>query len=112
MGGDRDGNPNVTPLVTRQTVLVMKERVLLRYLRATRELVPALSHSTRRVAVSAELLASLEADGAAMPAVAGRNAETYRYEPYRLKLTYIAARLQANLAKTHSALEIDAARPA
>ena len=107
MGGDRDGNPNVTPLVTRQTVLVMKERVLLRYLRAVRELVPSLSHSTRRVAVSFELLASLEADGAAMPAVAGRNAETYRYEPYRLKLTYIAARLQANLAETHSALEID-----
>ena len=107
MGGDRDGNPNVTPLVTRQTALVMKERALLRYLGAVRELVPLLSHSARRVTILPALLASVEADGASMPAVADRNAETYRYEPYRLKLTYMAARLQANLAETHSALEVD-----
>jgi len=110
MGGDRDGNPNVTPLVTRQTVLVMKERALLRYLGAMRELVPLLSHSARRVAILPALLASVEVDGTSMPLVADRNAETYRYEPYRLKLTYMAARLQANLAETHSALEVDELR--
>ena len=66
MGGDRDGNPNVTPMVTRQTALVMKERVLLRYLEAVRALVPVLSHSTRRVRMSPELLASVERDGESM----------------------------------------------
>ncbi|MCZ6544567.1 MAG: phosphoenolpyruvate carboxylase [Chloroflexi bacterium] len=107
MGGDRDGNPNVTPMVTRQTALVMKERVLLRYLEAVRELVPVLSHSTRRVRMSPELLASVERDGESMPQVKGRNAEIYRYEPYRLKLTYMAARLQASLAVAHKALDFD-----
>ncbi len=110
MGGDRDGNPNVTPLVTRQTALVMKERALLRYLEAVRELIPLLSHSARRVTILPALLISVEVDGAAMPLVAQRNAETYRYEPYRLKLTYVAARLQANLAETHSTLEVDELR--
>ena len=37
----------------------------------------------------------------------GRNAEIYRYEPYRLKLTYMAARLQASLAVAHKALDFD-----
>jgi len=109
MGGDRDGNPNVTPAVTRQTALVMKERVLLRYLEAVRALVPLLSHSTRRVRVSKALVASLERDGAAMPQVRGRNEETYRFEPYRLKLTYMGARLQASLAQNQDAFGVDEA---
>ncbi len=109
MGGDRDGNPNVTPFVTRQTALVMKERVLLRYLEAVRELVPLLSHSSRRVPASAALVESLERDGMSMPRVRERNEETYRYEPYRLKLSYMGARLQASLAQTQDAFGVDEA---
>ena len=74
MGGDRDGNPYVTAEVTLATARLMKERVLLGHLRGVREVMPWLSQSTRHVAVLPALLASIEADGLALPAVRERNA--------------------------------------
>ena len=103
MGGDRDGNPAVTAPVTLQTALLMKERVLLRHLEAVRELEQILSHSTRRVRVAPELVASIAENGEAMPQVRARNADRNRAEPYRLKLTYMGARLQATLAANRQA---------
>ena len=93
VGGDRDGNPNVTPEITLE-VLGLQRRLALRRLTATvQDLISKLSTSTRVAEISRPLRNSLAADRAALPDVyasfGGLNAE----EPYRLKCSYILQRL-------------------
>ncbi len=92
-GGDRDGNPNVTPAVTLD-VLGLQHDFGLRVLgSAVEELLNEMSPSTRVVAVTEELRTSLQRDAEALPityeAVRRLNAE----EPYRLKLSFVRVRL-------------------
>jgi phosphoenolpyruvate carboxylase len=92
-GGDRDGNPNVSPAVTLE-VLGLQHDFGLRVLVAeVEDLLTEMSPSTRVVGVTDELLASLERDAEALPityaAVRRLNAE----EPYRLKLSFVRVRL-------------------
>ena len=98
MGGDRDGNPFVTPDVTLRTARLMKERVLGRYVDALTDARRWLSHSTNRVAVLPALVESLELDGRHLPSVRERNAIRNRFEPYRLKLSFMEGRIAATLA--------------
>ncbi len=100
MGGDRDGNPFVTPQVTLQTARLMKERVLEKYLAQIRPMKKWLSHSTNRAPVIRRLLESIEKDGRRVPSIKKRNAVRNRFEPYRLKLSFMEARLQATLDAT------------
>jgi len=94
VGGDRDGNPNVTPQVTME-VLQLQRRVALRRLTATMEdLVGKLSTSTRLARVSAPLKASLAADRAVLPEVYARFGSLNAEEPYRLKCSYVLQRLR------------------
>ncbi len=92
-GGDRDGNPNVTPAVTLDVLGLQHDFGLRELIAAMDDLVLDLSPSTRVVGVSPELQASLDADRQNLPgayaAFIGLNAE----EPYRLKLSYIRVRL-------------------
>jgi len=93
VGGDRDGNPNVTPEVTLQ-VLGLQRRLALRRLSGTVEdLVTKLSTSTRLTRISAPLKASLAADRAALPEVHARYGGVNAEEPYRLKCSYVLQRL-------------------
>src|SRR5262249_58979690 len=50
IGGDRDGNPNVTPEATAETVRLQQETVLGHYLARVKELGARLSHSDRLLA--------------------------------------------------------------
>lgn len=60
IGGDRDGNPNVTHDVTWETLLRQRRLVLKKYKAVLTDLMKRYSHSTARVAVSEELLKFLE----------------------------------------------------
>ena len=94
VGGDRDGNPYVTPDVTWRTACYQRNSVLKKYLKSIAELTEILSPSLHWSHVSQELLDSLERDRMAMPEIYEQLAIRYRQEPYRLKLAYIQKRLE------------------
>ena len=102
MGGDRDGNPNVVPAVTVETVKLMRTAVLRRYMRGIESLSRWLSQSTRQICISDELRRSLEADAALFPAVAETVAARNPHEPYRQKCTYIREKLINSLNHTEA----------
>jgi phosphoenolpyruvate carboxylase len=93
-GGDRDGNPNVTPAVTLDVLELQHDFGLRELVSAFDELILDLSPSIRVVAVSPELNASLEADSKALPGAYAAFIRLNGEEPYRLKLSYIRVRLQ------------------
>ncbi|HEY8078444.1 MAG TPA: phosphoenolpyruvate carboxylase, partial [Labilithrix sp.] len=95
VGADMDGNPNVTPEVAIDTAHAQCARILGLYEREASALGSVLSQSTRRVAASEELEASLARDAQAMPAIADGAIDRAREEPYRKKMRFVEARLQA-----------------
>lgn len=97
VGGDRDGNPAVTPDVTRQALLLQKRLVLTKYLRAVAEVARKLSSTTSLAPASRELLCSMESDERAMPAFAAFMAGRNRQEPYRRKLFFVYRKLEVAL---------------
>lgn len=60
IGGDRDGNPNVTPEVTWETLYKQRKLVLSKYKSALVDLMKRYCQSTMRVEVSTELLNSVD----------------------------------------------------
>jgi phosphoenolpyruvate carboxylase len=105
VGGDRDGNPNVTAAVTRATFARQRATVLARYLDDVIVLGRSLSMSELRARHRdpgaerplAELDASLDRDRERMPEVAARARPRTVHEPWREKLWYVQARLRATL---------------
>lgn len=95
VGADMDGNPNVTPDVALDTAYAQASRVTGRYLHALDALGETLSQSTKRVSVSAALVASLERDALEMPSFAAQLEASTKNEPYRKKLRFAHARLEA-----------------
>ncbi len=93
VGGDRDGNPSVTPQVTLDVLGLQHERAVNFLLSAVGDLLGDLSASSRIVEVSGSLLASLESDRRAMPEVHEQSQRLYAEEPYRLKCAFIRQKL-------------------
>lgn len=60
IGGDRDGNPYVTPDVTRAALQLARETILDRYVAALEQLVERLSVSTEQTPISRELEEALD----------------------------------------------------
>ena len=102
IGGDRDGNPFVTPEVTREVLQVQHEHAITHALAVVDALVTDLSVSTRLAAVAPELSASLEADLAHLPGLDRRVLAINAEEPYRLKLTCVRAKLLNTRARTRA----------
>lgn len=95
VGGDRDGNPFVTPEVTDAVLVSMHERGIGLIEQVLLRLGQRLSPSSRIRPASGELLASLAADRAVMPEIWRRLAHLNAQEPYRLKVSYCLERLRA-----------------
>jgi phosphoenolpyruvate carboxylase len=93
VGGDRDGNPNVTADVTRSVLGMQHDRALRLLREDVWELSSELSQSTKIVRISDELRASLERDREEMPAVWQQSQRLNSEEPYRLKCAFILERL-------------------
>src|SRR5215212_1900374 len=93
VGGDRDGNPNVTPEVTLQVLGLQRSLALGRLSATVQDLVRKLSTSTRVASISKALKSSLAADRAALPEVYAKFGGINAEEPYRLKCSYILQRL-------------------
>lgn len=102
IGGDRDGNPNVTPDVTRETIVVQVGHAIRVISEAISELRQSLSVSTRIIKVSKALEDSVAEDLANIPEFEGRYRRLNAREPYRLKTTAIVHRLELT-RKRHAA---------
>ncbi|MFP4512030.1 MAG: phosphoenolpyruvate carboxylase [Acidimicrobiales bacterium] len=102
VGGDRDGNPNVTPAVTAEVLAWMHDRGLLLVERALNDLITELSPSSKVVGTDPRLVESLERDREHLPEVWERLAHLNADEPYRLKLSYCRQRVQ-NTRERHRA---------
>jgi phosphoenolpyruvate carboxylase len=93
IGGDRDGNPHITPEVTTQAITLQTGHFIKVMLSSLDELRQALSVSTRIVGVSPELLSSVAKDLSNLPEIEDRYRRLNVEEPYRLKGTAIRHRL-------------------
>jgi phosphoenolpyruvate carboxylase len=104
MGGDRDGNPFVTPEATATTVGLMRVTAIARHIAAVEDLSHRLGQSTRQMPASAELHQSLAEDAALFPETAQLLAKRNPFELYRQKCTYIRAKLVATRASAERPL--------
>jgi phosphoenolpyruvate carboxylase len=95
VGGDMDGNPNVSAETVRAALARHRALVLERYYRETLELSRRLSQSTSRVAVDQAVLRRIEEYSSRFPAARDAVPPRHRDMPYRVLLRLMAARLQA-----------------
>jgi phosphoenolpyruvate carboxylase len=96
IGGDRDGNPFVTPDATREALAMAHSLLLNHYRRRLQNVFEQLGSSTQQVAVSPEVAALLEHYTAQLR-TAGQNAlaERFPHEALRLLIACIMMRLGA-----------------
>ncbi|RJT80229.1 phosphoenolpyruvate carboxylase [Arthrobacter cheniae] len=99
IGGDRDGNPNVTAAVTREILQIQNQQAVRIAIHFIDKLISSLSSSTAIVGASEELTASIERDLANLPRLDKRVLELNAQEPYRLKLTCVKAKLLNTAAR-------------
>jgi len=97
VGGDRDGNPNVTPSVTMNVLRIQHVHAVRTLIAKVEDLAAELSSSDRIVGVSDELVESLTAEAVSFPEVHSRFTTLSAGEPYRQKLAFIHQRLRSTL---------------
>lgn len=112
VGSDMAGNPSITPEVFAEALRKQHHAVLLKYAEDLHGIAPRFSHADYRAPLSGALQESLDRDLEEM-ASSGRDiGPLLRYrrrEPYRLKLTLMAERLEHTLDAP--VLDASSARP-
>ena len=98
IGGDRDGNPFVTPQVTRDSIQLARGHLLLYYQRQLQEIIDLLTTSAQQRPVSGELMARLEAYVAQVHTPEAQVfGEQYEFEYYRRFVICLKARVQRTM---------------
>ncbi|NJD05688.1 MAG: phosphoenolpyruvate carboxylase [Methylococcaceae bacterium] len=108
IGGDRDGNPYVTPEMTSLAVRMQAVTILTEYRRRLDGLLGELSHSYGLCQPSSTFLQSLEADQRLL-GDPGALVKPYLQEPYRHKLVLMKRRIQLKLDQLERCLSGDGA---
>jgi phosphoenolpyruvate carboxylase len=99
IGGDRDGNPFVTPDVTRGAIQLARGHLLLYYQRKLDAIIDLLTSSAQQRAVSPVLLARLNDYVAAVHTPEAQVfGEQYEFEYYRRFMICVKARIERTLA--------------
>jgi phosphoenolpyruvate carboxylase len=93
IGGDRDGNPNITPEITKEAVVLQVGHAIRTTISAMNQLRQMLSISTRIAGATPELSASVAEDLKNIPEFEARFLRLNAQEPYRLKATAIVHKL-------------------
>ena len=99
IGGDRDGNPNITAAVTKSAILLQNSHFTRAINRHIDELRQTLSISTKLAGVTKELEKSLAEDLEKLPEIEARYRRINVEEPYRLKATAIGHKLLLTQAR-------------
>src|SRR5215211_5630796 len=93
IGGDRDGNPLVTPECTRDALQIARETILDYYIERVNDLIWQLSPSTYQVPASTQLQSALSSYAATVSAPELNPERHPSQEVYRRFLDYVLARL-------------------
>jgi phosphoenolpyruvate carboxylase len=99
IGGDRDGNPNITAEVTKAAILLQNAHFTRTMFLHLDELRQALSISTKLAGVSKDLEKSVAQDLEKLPEIEARYRRINVEEPYRLKATAIRHKLALTQAR-------------
>ncbi|MCW8825498.1 MAG: phosphoenolpyruvate carboxylase [Gammaproteobacteria bacterium] len=105
IGGDRDGNPFVTPETTALAVRLAHREVIGEYIKQVLHLGHILTHSSLLCQPHEVFLAGLERDEATYPMAYEDKPERFQTEPYRRKLFFIRYRLEQNMTAVKARLE-------
>ena len=106
IGGDRDGNPFVTPEVTRNAIRLHMQETLEEYHRRVINLRSILTHDLEYITPDATFTASLKEDEKTLVKQAfKKRPNLFITEPYRRKLHFMAARLSVNLNTVQARLK-------
>jgi phosphoenolpyruvate carboxylase len=98
VGGDRDGNPNVTAETTREILRGNHERGLAKVIDDIQALIGELSVSTRMVPANQDLLDRVKESTSELPEIGDKWAVINAQEPYRLHMSCVAERLRLTKA--------------
>ena len=103
IGGDRDGNPFVTPDVTREAIKAARARLLDYYDQRLQQMIDLLTTSAQQLAVSAELLGRLKDFQSELHLSADAMfGASFEFEIYRRFLVCVRARLLNTAGKASS----------
>ncbi len=95
VGGDMDGNPNVTAATIREALARQRRLILDRYREECLDLARALSQSVSRVEVDGEILERVDEYAGLFPETHGEIPARHRTMPYRMLFRLVAERLAA-----------------
>ncbi len=107
VGGDRDGNPNVTPEITEMAVRMHAVAALKEYLPRITALGHELTQSKLLCTPSDAFMASLQQDDSYAEDALDYGADRFRHEPYRRKLYIMRWRMQQMLDHQRRRLQGD-----
>ena len=97
IGGDRDGNPYVTPDVTRKTFKLQSTIILEEYIRRIRKLIDTLTHSNKLIEPSENFIIFAESTREIAREAFRSSRQDFLKEPYRRQLAIMRYRLQLRL---------------